>query len=96
MEKVSKEDLEQRKKRLVETARSEVAKREVMHFRLDATTIEALYAIAEEHQKPVGTMVREWVTERLNQERGIEIEPSIADRLAEVEQRVRSLEKRRQ
>lgn len=95
MKKMTRQQLEERKARLTEAARSEVAKREVMHFRLDAATIQGLYEIAEEQQRPVGAMVREWVSERLDRERGVKTTPTITERLSELEHRISSLEKLR-
>ncbi len=46
-----------------------VAQRGVMQFRLDAESIKELYALADSKRKPVGTLVREWVLEKLESER---------------------------
>jgi len=49
-------------------ARAYLVKTEVIQFRLDENTYDNLFRIAERIQKPVGTLVREWVTEKVKQE----------------------------
>ena len=49
-------------------ARAEVAKTEIVQFRLDPTNILRLYELAEKSKKPLGTMVRNWVLERMASE----------------------------
>ena len=60
--------LEQRIGRVREKARDYIAKTEVVQFRLDEITHRELFSIAEQLRRPVGSIVREWVTERIKQE----------------------------
>lgn len=48
-------------------AESRVIKDEVMRFRLESETLQRLLELSKKLGKPAGTIVREWVTERLNQ-----------------------------
>ena len=71
-------------------AHRRVVKTEVMKFRLEAKNLERLLTVAYQCNKPVGTLVREWVIEKLD-EAEHSINPSaektaigiIADSLAE-------------
>jgi hypothetical protein len=45
-------------------ARSYIAKTEIIQFRLDAESYHNLSSIAEREHKAIGTLVREWVTEK--------------------------------
>lgn len=63
MGKMTKSELKRRKAELKQMVHADIVKREVMQFRLEADNIERLYGIAIQKRKPVGTLVREWVTE---------------------------------
>ncbi len=60
--------LKKRVKQLKKKARDYIAKTEIVQFRLDEQTYQDLFSIAENERRPVGTIVREWVTERVQQE----------------------------
>lgn len=76
--------------KMEKTARRKVAKREVLHFRIDQSSISAIYEMASNKEKPVGTMIREWVLERLQKEQDMpQLEPSLKN----IEQRLSALEK---
>ena len=62
---MNKQELEKRKAEMTSRARAEVAKTEIVQFRLDPTNILRLYELAEKSKKPLGTMVRNWVLERM-------------------------------
>ena len=62
---MDKRELEKRKAEMTNRARAEVAKTEIVQFRLDPTNILRLYELAEKSKKPLGTMVRNWVLERM-------------------------------
>ena len=49
-------------------AHRRVLKAEVMKFRLEAETLDRLLKFAAKCNKPAGTLVREWVIEKLDQE----------------------------
>ena len=68
MSKLSKEEIEKRGRRLQREALKSVAKTEQLNLRMDEANIYRLYNLAKKKQKPVGTMVREWVIERLDLE----------------------------
>ena len=48
-------------------AQNRLIKNEIMRFRLESETFERLLKYARKINKPVGTLVREWVVEKLNQ-----------------------------
>lgn len=52
---------------LRQEAHKRVVKDEVMKFRLEAETLERLLILAKKSNKPVGTLVREWVVEKLDE-----------------------------
>jgi hypothetical protein len=92
MSKMTKKELQQRMTKLKLSARAQLAKTEVMHFRLDADSIEKLYAMAGKKRKPVGALVREWVLERLQTESGEKSKSAMAVSLIEVNQRLQAIE----
>ena len=91
MGKLSKKQLEERMSKLKASARAEVAKTEVMHFRMDAPSIEQLYILAGQKRKPVGALVREWVMERMQLESNSTTNMKVS--LFEVTQRLQAIEK---
>lgn len=68
MKKMSKQELQKRKTELKKMVRADIVRREVMQFRLEPESIEKLYKIAVTKRKPIGTMIREWINERINAE----------------------------
>jgi hypothetical protein len=65
---LSKDELRKRKGELAKHARQALAKTEVMRFRLDPKNILQFCELAEKRSQHVGTMVREWVLERMQAE----------------------------
>ncbi len=61
-------ELQQRILKVKKKARDYLTKTEIFQFRLDAETYAALFSLAERHRKPAGSLVREWVSERINRE----------------------------
>lgn len=70
MAKMTAGHLAKRKKQSRDAAKAEIAKSEIMHFRLDPKSIQGIYAVAEKQRKNPGALVREWVLERLAAESG--------------------------
>ncbi len=68
MSKLSKEEIEKRGRRMQQEALKSVAKREQLNIRMDEENIYRLYEFAKLKGKPVGTLVREWIVERLDLE----------------------------
>jgi hypothetical protein len=68
MGKMTKEQLQKRKAELKKLVHAEITKREVMQFRLEPENIDKLYQIALKQRVAVGTLVREWIIERINAE----------------------------
>ena len=77
-------------RKMREVARDRVAKREIMHFRIDKSSILGLFEMAGKKKQPVSAMVREWVLERLWQEQGDGTKLNAKS----IERRLRALEKR--
>jgi hypothetical protein len=73
MPKMTKEELTRRKNEMTARARAEVAKTEIVQFRVDADNIQKLYEHAAKLKLPVGTMVRQWVMDRLSAEENGEL-----------------------
>lgn len=70
MARMTPEELSRRKRETLLQARAEVAKTGIVQFRIDEESIQRLYDRARELKKPIGTMAREWVLERLAAEEG--------------------------
>ena len=68
MSKMTSVQLQKRKTELKKMVHAEIVRREVMQFRLEPHNIERLYEIALKSRKPVGTLLREWVTERIKED----------------------------
>lgn len=49
-------------------SRQELAKKEVVQFRMDTEDLQRLYQVCAKHKKPVGTLVREWVLDMTEHE----------------------------
>jgi hypothetical protein len=49
-------------------SRAELAKREVVQFRMDTDDLQKLFQVCALNKKPVGTLVRDWVIERTEHE----------------------------
>ena len=49
-------------------ARDWLVKNEIVQFRLDQESYRNLFLIAERERKPIGTLVREWISERIKQD----------------------------
>jgi hypothetical protein len=92
MPKVTREQATKMRAKLKNQARSEIARKEVVQFRLEPDAIEQLYDIAGKRRKPVGTLIREWIMERLQVESagGVTTE----QRLSRVEEQITKLTKK--
>lgn len=80
-------------KEMRQSARAEIARRHVLHFRIDKTNIAAVYKVAAEKKVPVGSMIRDWVLDRLAQEQD-HASKLAPDRISELEMRMAILEKK--
>ena len=68
MSKLSKTEILARRKRMQEEALKSIAKTEQLNIRIDEDSITRLYTIAGKQGKPVGTMVRQWILDRISTE----------------------------
>jgi len=66
---MSPEERARRRDRVGKTATEKVAKSEQLNFRLEEHSISEIQSMAFRKGMPVGTMIREWVLERLAQEK---------------------------
>lgn len=68
MSKLTNKEILKRRKRMQEDALKSVAKTEQLNIRMDEDNIYRLYNIAGRAGRPVGTMVREWIIDRIKLE----------------------------
>lgn len=68
MPTLNDKERQQRRKKVQAEAIDLIASRGQFNFRLSSADIKRLYELAGRRQKPVSTMVREWVLERLSLE----------------------------
>ena len=61
-------EIDQAVKEFRTASRAELAKKEVVQFRMDTDDLQKLYQVCALNKKPVGTLVREWVLERIGYE----------------------------
>lgn len=54
-------EIDEAVKQLRAASRAELAKKEVVQFRMDTEDLQRLYQVCAQRKKPVGTLVREWV-----------------------------------
>ncbi|HEY9785213.1 MAG TPA: hypothetical protein V6D17_07415 [Candidatus Obscuribacterales bacterium] len=78
-------DLEKRMSELEEVALNELARRGMLHFRMDVDDTLRLYKIAARNRKHVDDMIREWVLERLQEEESETTGVSVEERLTRIE-----------
>lgn len=82
---------EKRRNRVREAALDSIAERGQFNFRLDGADIKRLYGLAKKMKRPVSSMVREWVLDRLEKEEGKKVTSPAWAR--SMEQRIAELEK---
>lgn len=93
MAKLTREQLDARRAANQQEALKSIAKTEQLNLRIDAEGIERLYEMSGKIGKPVGTMVREWIMDRLEQEEaGADEPPAVA--LAVIQQKVSQLQQK--
>lgn len=93
MPKLTQEQLEARRAANQKEALRSISKSEQLNLRMDAQGIERLYEMSEKTGKPIGTMVREWIMERLDQEEaGTDEPPAVA--LAIIQRKVSQLQQK--
>jgi hypothetical protein len=85
---MNKAELQKRKTAMAARAKAEIAKSGIVQFRFEPANILKLYEASAKCKKPVGTMVREWVLERLQQEHG----GAGGDKIQNIEKRLTALE----
>ena len=86
---MNKRQLEKRKAEMTARAKAELAKTEIVQFRLDRKSIMILFKLTEKYRKPLGAMVREWVLERMQQETQRGANPrTIEQRLSALERQI--------
>ena len=82
-ENIDKNEIPPRMRALLEKGRAKVRKevieRGIAQFRVDPDTMQQLLEFSEHRGLPLGTMLREWVKERLRSERSKTKQTSNAD-----------------
>ncbi len=71
MPKLTNQQLQKRKLEMAARSRESIAKKELVQFRLDADKIVDLYEIAADKGMLMGTMLRQWVIERMDDEQAV-------------------------
>lgn len=66
---MSKSELKRRKEATKQAAKADLLKSGIVQFRLELDLLRELYELAETRRMRMGGMVRQWVLERLNDER---------------------------
>ena len=94
MAKLSKKQLEKAHLELKDDARQRVAERGILQFRADPETILAVMVAADKAQIPVGSLLRQWVQEKLQLETASEKSPDLIQRVTVLEQTVTDLKRR--
>ncbi len=87
---------EKRHQKVREAALESIAKRGQFNFRLEGSDIKRLYSISKKKKRPVSSMVREWVLDRLEKEEGKKVTSpawarSMELRIAELEKTISML-----
>jgi hypothetical protein len=93
---MNKQELQKRKTEMTRRARRDIAKTEIIQFRLDKSSILKLYELAEKNKKHVGTMVREWVLEKIENKQDKDSKhffTGLPERVALLERKVNQLSK---
>ncbi len=67
--RMSREERERRRTSIGKSASEKISKSEQLNFRIEEQSISELQAMAMRKGMPVGTMIRDWVLERLSQEK---------------------------
>lgn len=92
-----KEELRKRIQKTQEEARARLAKRGVMRFRCSESDILRLNEYAYQNGFPIGTLIRKWVLERLDQEMNLESSSvtglNLSQELKKFDKRLRLVEK---
>ncbi|MFN8659632.1 MAG: hypothetical protein U0105_25075 [Candidatus Obscuribacterales bacterium] len=94
MAKLDKKQLEKAHKELKGDARKRIAERGILQFRADEETILAVMTAAEKAKMPVGTILRQWVQEKLQIETAREKAPDLVQRVSILEQVVTDLQQK--
>lgn len=94
MAKLDSNELNSAHKEIKDEARQRVAARGLLQFRADPETVLAILKAADEHQMPVGALLRQWVQERLQLDAAIAKAPDLVQRLTLLEEAVTDLKQR--
>ena len=92
MAKLNAKQLESAHTELKADARERVVERGLLQFRADADTVKAVLQAADERNMPVGSMLRQWVQERLFVEHGKG--PDLVQRVTLLEEAVTDLQQK--
>ena len=96
MAKLDKKQLAKAHKELKSDARQRIAERGVLQFRADAETIRAVMVAAEKANVPVGSLLRQWVQEKLQIDKAHKKAPDLVQRVSILEKAVTDLQQRLQ
>lgn len=94
MAKLTPEELKKARRNLRDEARQRVADRGILQFRADKETVLAVMDAADKLQMPVGSLLRQWVQERLMITNAKERAPDLVQRVGLLEEAVNDLQKK--
>lgn len=94
MAKLDANELNRAHKDLKADARQRVAERGLLQFRADPQTVMAVLQAADEHNMPVGALLRQWVQERLMLDSAKELAPDLVQRVMMLEIAISDLQKK--
>ncbi|MCC7527682.1 MAG: hypothetical protein IT342_04115 [Candidatus Melainabacteria bacterium] len=94
MAKLNAKQLKKAHQELKDDARQRVADRGVLQFRAGPETILAVMDAAEKNNVPVGSLLRQWVQEKLALENAYKRAPDLLERISVLEEAVDYLQKK--
>lgn len=73
----------ERLKKLQSEVRADLAKSEILNFRMPAEKIKQIYEIAERKNVRISTLLRDWITEKIHQELSLRVSDAMGNLLDE-------------
>lgn len=94
MAKLNPDELTRAQKRMRDEARKRVIERGLLQFRADPEIMKAVLEAADARKIPVGSLLRQWVQERLTQENAMQKAPDLVQRVKQLEDTVTKLQQK--
>ncbi|MBZ0189700.1 MAG: hypothetical protein K8F91_25870 [Candidatus Obscuribacterales bacterium] len=94
MAKLTSKQLQKAHSDLKRDARQRIAERGILQFRADPGTVLAVLDAADKLNMPVGTLLRQWVQEKLMMDKAIAKAPDLVQRVARLEKTITDIQNR--